>query len=230
MRLIAVLLTITVFNAGQVLGEIEVFFGEDYGPADDYAQLESWPVAESAYSSFLGQIQNVAICDFESNLAGASEPLPINFDGELATLTGRGEICAVANATYAGTYPTSGDQFWLVDNPTAPFTVAFTSPQTSFGFFATDVSDFYGTILLRLNDGREIPVPAYENWPSGSVLFFGIIDDENPFSSITLVPDTVDHGWGESVDGFGIDDIVIGRIQVIEAEPFSFGGVKALFR
>ena len=179
-------------------GQPLTFFGEDRGTGHNNPPLESWPTASAAFASFLTLQQDVAIVDFENLAANSTAPISLDFNGEEAVLSGRGVVREILADTYAGTYPTSGTHYWLVDNPTAPFTVEFTSPQTSFGFFATDVSDFYGTILMRLDDGREFPVPAYENWPSGSVLFFGIYDPLTPFSSISLIPDTIDHGWGPS--------------------------------
>ena len=210
--------------------QLVTFFGEDFGTGDNEQPLESWPNSDTAFTSFSALYQDIAILDFESYATNSAEPLTLDFDGQGAVLTGRGVVYEIVTGSYAGTFPTSGTHYWLDDARTEPFTIAFSSPQTAFGFYATDVSDFYGTILLRLDDGREIPIPAYEGWPTGSVLFFGIHDPTNPFTSVSLIPDTIDHGWGGSMDGFGVDDLVIGLNDAVPSEIEKWGAIKATFR
>ena len=101
-------------------------------------------------------------------------------------------------------------------------TIAFTSPVTSFGFFATDIGDFANARLtIRLTGAGAADTETVNNTfggnrnsPSdGSVLFFGYIDSANPFTNVTIN--------SPGGDSFGLDDFVIGTAATSVPEPGS---------
>jgi hypothetical protein len=221
MRLIAILLTIAVLSAGQALGEIEVFFGEDLGQTNEH------PNADEARDQFLLSLAEFSIEGFETFPIGTTGTLQLDFGpyGE-ATLIGDG--CAVTGGDAAGAYASSGDQFWFsalaVGYTVVPFTIVFDEPQRAIGFFASDVGDYGAQVELMIDGQRSVAIPATSYAPSGSFLFFGIICEDEPFSTVLFNP-------GLNYDGVGYDDIIIGSTQTpIENQLKSWGQVKALYR
>jgi hypothetical protein len=223
-------IALAVLAAGQGNAAPQFFYGEDQGTGSNDVRLANYPNATSARAAFVDAVGAIGIEDFETLTSQASAPLPLDFDGNPALLTGAGIVRDWPEGTYAGTYPLSGINYFLVDNPTAPFTVTFTSPVSAFGFYATDICDFLGTITVHLDTGPTYLLGSNSQRLTGGVLFWGVVDDLAPFTTITLTPDTYDHGWGPSADGFGLDDMIVGADSAIPAANTSWGAVKSLFR
>ncbi|NMG50660.1 PEP-CTERM sorting domain-containing protein [Azoarcus communis] len=179
-----------------------VFFGEDEGLGETIA-LSSTPNADAARNAFLAALsgQNVATEDFESHPYTTSfTPGTLNVDfGALGTATlNQGYV---TNDPYAGRYATSGAQFW--ETYSSSFTINFSSAVIGFGFYGIDIGDFLGTVTLTLSNGSEFTVPHSIDNPGGSVLYWGIVDTETPFTSVTFGNTNAGADW------FGFDDFTI---------------------
>lgn len=186
-----------------------VFFGEDEGLGETIA-LSSTPNADAARNAFLAALsgRNVATEDFESHPAATSSiagTLDVDF-GALGTATlNQGYVTNNTNASGYGRYATSGTQFWQASSSSSSssFTINFSSAVIGFGFYGIDIGDFLGTLTLTLSNGSEYTVPHSIANLGGSVLYWGIFDTENPFTSVTF------GNTNAGADVFGFDDFTI---------------------
>jgi hypothetical protein len=186
-----------------------VFFGENLTPSEG---VSGDPV--TARNSFLATLSaGVNTEDFEGILAG-SPPLPLSFTGSLgtinATLTGTGLL---RDTPTVGTFATSGSQFY--DNDFNSFTIAFDTAIAAFGFYGTDIGDIEEALEITLDAGlaseRIFTVANTIDGPSGSLLFWGLVDTSNPFTTVT---------FAESGDDlFGFDDLTIGDVGQVVNPP-----------
>jgi hypothetical protein len=92
------------------------------------------------------------------------------------------------------------------------------APQQAIGFYATDIGDQFAPLTLTLSDGtasQPIPVPTgVSRFNAGSVLYFGVIDTEHPFTKVTFL------GPRTGFDSFGFDNFTIARPgQVVDVVP-----------
>lgn len=121
------------------------------------------------------------------------------------------------SGTSAGRFNTTpgGSLFW---ESTASFTLTFESAINGFGFYATDIGDFNALLTVTI-DGETYDV--FNGLPTGSraasgttadtgsdslngsVLFWGIVDLDKPFSSITI---NLSQNADQDVVGF--DDLI----------------------
>ncbi|TVQ31586.1 MAG: hypothetical protein EA376_08950 [Phycisphaeraceae bacterium] len=122
-----------------------------------------------------------------------------------------------------GRYPSSGEQY--LSSGTQILQINFNTPIDSFGFFGIDVGDFGATLSITLANGEvkefKIPPLSSDGEATGSVMFWGIVANENPFTSITFGSDV------EPITGdtFAFDDFTIGIIPL----PNAFGlGIMGL--
>lgn len=136
------------------------FFGEDLNftdnpstPADDPLRPASLPNADGARDAFLANLVGVTTENFESLAPGATTPLTLTFGADTATLLGTAHVLDVPTGIFNGTYPISGSKFLLQLGPVGSFQINFSSPQASFGFYATDVGD--GAAQLMWYDGSK---------------------------------------------------------------------------
>jgi hypothetical protein len=210
-----------------------IFFGEDIntsytgGAVDDSVPLVVRPNSDAASNSFQSQLTGVSTENFEGFTNGAT-PTVLTFGPDLASLTGNPSILEVAaGTTFNGIYPTSGTKT-LFQVLQSSFDISFSSPQAAFGFYATDIGELAS---LQLNfdsvSGPDvlIPVPHTLNPNNtGSVLFFGYIDAQNPFNKVTFI--NTNPG---SNDGFGYDDLTIGRAENVVDTTVPEPGTLALF-
>ncbi|MDH7504276.1 MAG: hypothetical protein QHJ82_16385 [Verrucomicrobiota bacterium] len=205
----------------------DTYFGQDLntlppvGPgSDNPTRLTNHPNADLAAGRFLSRLEGVATETFES-FADRSTPASITFGPDTATLIGTPTVYNVPTNTYAGTFPISGDQFlMLLANTPSFFRIDFSTPQAAFGFYATDVEVAQLRISLVTSNGQrtDLTVPTLpEGQPSGSVLFFGVIDTQAPFITVEFAR------VGPSIDGFGFDNMTIGRLEQVHPEPASLG-------
>ncbi len=185
------------------------FFGEDTGLGED-TRLTSHPNADAARDAFLAQLNNPGTEDFESFADGATAPLAANFGpAGTATLQGTGYVNEVPTGTNGyGRYPISGDKYW---DSSSSFYIEFSEPQVAFGFYGVDVGDFSGQLTLTYEDGtaETITIPHTVNSPGGTVIYYGFIDLEKPFTKVTF-------GNTEAgTDVFGFDDFTIGTREQV---------------
>lgn len=171
---------------GGVKTTTETFDGSNFQPKDQPTRLFSGTVPFSYVS--------------EGNAAYVNE-------NELDPVTG----------TSPGRFNTTpgGALFW---ETTTSFTLTFETAINGFGFYATDVGDFNAVLTVTI-DGetydvfnglttgsrqvQEAPQDTGSDSASGSLLFWGIVDLDKPFSSITInIAQNADQ------DVLGFDDLI----------------------
>jgi hypothetical protein len=87
-------------------------------------------------------------------------------------------------------------------NALQPVTFSFDSPVSAFGLFIGDAAEGSNSTLSFTNNlGHNFTI-ASGPLPDNSVLFFGVVDLQNPFTSLTI------QGNAPS-DGFAMDDVYI---------------------
>lgn len=208
------------------------FFGEDLSSNED-ERMTFTPNADQARDEFLSYFDQIEIEDFENFSKGTLGPITLTFGDTTATLSGGGQINELSTGTDRGLYPISGNKYWSFADLVSEdaFTLEFSTAQAAFGFSATDVGDAQGgsqfSLDFELLDGsiKNIPIPHTLPSPGGSVLYFGLIDTENPFTKVTFNSDRP-----AGFDGFAFDDMTIGRSNQIKEsqdipEPSSILGM-----
>ncbi len=191
-----------------------IFFGEDLNPNGSQAN------SMAASTSFQSNLTGVGTEDFESFAPNTSGPIAIDFGvAGTATLSGNGDI---GSGGGSGRFATSGTQYWETNDD---FVIDFSVAVVAFGFFGTDIGDFGGQITLDFLSGgtTQFTVDNTVSAPDGSLLFWGVIDEANPFTRITF-------GNTNSSDWFGFDDMTIGvASQVVPTNPVPVPATLALF-
>jgi hypothetical protein len=200
-------LCLCLFLASFAFAVPSTFFGEDEG-LGEAIPLPSWPNAAAAEANFLTNlVGGIGTEDFEGFLPGTMAPLPVVFPGSgvTATLNGNGIVASVPEGTTngVGRYPVSGVNFW--DSNDA-FSITFSEPVAAFGFYGIDIGDFDGQVTLTLEGGGsiELVIPHTILGLGGSVLFFGFVDTEQSYTSITM------GNTAPTIDFFAFDDMTVG--------------------
>lgn len=202
---------LVVVLAASFASATTTFFGQDLN-GNASVRLGATPNATAASNAFLLNLTGVGTEDFESFAPGTGTPLPLIFPGAgTATLTGSGVSVAAqcVGTNGVGRYPTSGCNY--LETSSAGFTVSFSSAVAAFGFWATDVGDFGGQLVLTLTGGGAQVINIPNNTTSaadGSVLFFGIIEPLT-FTSVTF------GNTQAGTDFFGFDDMTVGSLQQV---------------
>ena len=201
-----------------------VYFGEDLNPSqqineqpDNPARLTNYPSSTLAANRFRSRLTGVATENFESFTPGSS-PTTVTFGSDTATLSGSSAIYDVPTNTFSGTYPTSGNTFLqLVSLSPGFFAIDFSTAQAAFGLFATDIEVAQLQIILVTEAGTRTTLTLASTLPqaSGGMTFFGIIDTQSPFIRVEF------SRVGNQEDGFGFDDMTIGRAEQVHPEPAS---------
>jgi hypothetical protein len=181
-----------------------IYFGENQNPAGG---VSGAPV--TARNAFLAALSGVSTEDFTSVPVGSSSAA-LTFTGSAGningTLTGGGQVI---NSPSFGTYATSSVNFY--DNQFNAFTIAFTSPIAAFGFYGTDIGDVSQALQITLDAGlatqRVFTVANTIGGNDGSLLFWGITDTTNTFSTITFAQ--------SGADRFGFDDLTVGDARQV---------------
>jgi len=208
-----------VASVGGVYAAATEYFGEDLG-LGEFTRLPSWPNSAAAEADFLSRLTNVGTQDFESFAGDTAAPLPIDFGAAgTATIYGNGFVRNLPSGAHFGRYPTSGDNYW---ESTDEFYIEFSKPIAAFGFYATDIGDFGGQVTVELANGdtRTYTVPNTVDGAGGSVLFYGIIEDDPTlqFTRVTFGNTAV------GVDFFGFDDFTIGTLEQLVTHQTAAGG------
>lgn len=191
------------------------FFGLDNNPTP--GSPATYPTATGIQTSFLSNLVGVGTENFEGFAAGAQAPINLTFPGAgSATLNGTGLIQNVPPpGTLRGRFPTSGNQYWSTNVTTGSFGINFGSDVAAFGFFATDIGDFGGSLTLRLTNSagkiENISVSSGSQ-SDASVLYFGLI--AGSASEVFTQIDFLSTG-GFDAETFGFDDMTIGSLQQV---------------
>jgi len=208
------------------------FFGEDIGPGDaaiaSGGPLLSHPQADAAQAAFLALLSGVHTEDFDGFLASTLAPLSVSFaqpSGTItATLSGRGSVQAENSVDLSvGRYPISQPNYWQsAFSPVAllALSLEFSAPQAAFGFFGVDIGDAGAQVSLELEllGGGTLPplsVPhtlGTEATTGGSVLYFGFINTDTPFTRVTFFSHVAN-------DGFGFDNFTIASASQVVSGP-----------
>ncbi|MDB9518158.1 putative Ig domain-containing protein, partial [Roseofilum reptotaenium CS-1145] len=194
---------------------VHLFFGEDSSEVDSDSTPIPIPNSKQARSEFLSHLDGWHLADFEQYAHGERVENHLAFVGTdsssmTAQLSGSPPYLYVnktsAGTTLDGAFPLSGVNH-LHDFGGPNPQLAFDQPQVALGFFATDFADGGQSLSVDLThiDGTttNIPIPHTQPAYSGSALYVGLIDTENPFTQVTLV------NSGNAHDGFGYDDILV---------------------
>ncbi len=208
---IKTLITGAALIAASATTNAAVYFGEDLG----WYTSNTSTNADAAFAGFQAALINVGVEDFESFSNGASAPLLVDFGvAGTATLTGGDQV---TNGNYPGgpsRRAHSGVNYW--ETNTSSFTINFSQSIAAFGFYGIDIGDFNGQVTLNTSGGSastyNIP-HSQGSVANGSLLYWGVIDTANTFTSITF------SNTGSGADFFGFDDFTIGSVQQVRPVP-----------
>jgi len=204
-----------LFAATTTGANATLYFGEDL----DWFDTNVSTNADAASSAFQSALMGVGTEDFEGFADGTTGPLIVDFGAAgTATLSGSGQVTDDNFGGGAKRRAHSGVNFW--ETSSASFTLTFTEEIAAFGFYGIDLGDFNGQVTLTMSGGG---VSVYDvnhstgSGANGALLFWGIIDTVNTFTSISFA------NTGSGSDYFGFDDFTIGTVeQVVETpEPAS---------
>lgn len=203
----AVLAATATFGVQSASAAPTIFFGENLNPGET---VSGDPV--TARDDFLDNLSGVGTENFEGFSSGATAPVNLTFPGAGdAQLTGDGEI---ESGPSVGRFATSGSQYWEVSGD---FEIDFTDPVAAFGFFGTDIGDFDGQVTvdagLEGGGSTQFTINNTIDAPNGSLLYWGLIDTANPFTSLVF------GNTNAGTDFFGFDDMTIGSVQQVVPDP-----------
>lgn len=226
---VAVLAAAMMGMAGAAQAGYLQFSGTDAN-GDPETPLTSVPNSATAEGLFKAELAaNVATEDFEGQSVGATAPLVLNFTnvstGVVTSATLAGGSGRVAENDEDGRYSIpsgSTSKFWAVDAArSGDFTISFSQAISAFGFYATDVGDYGGTLSVEL-------LLASGAWTSpftithagqdadGAALFFGLVaeDSDDDFTQIRF------RSTAPQTDVFGFDNFTIAtRNQLNDDTP-----------
>ena len=228
--------------SGMACAGFTTTFGQNKN-VDALFPLTFYPEAVTARDNFVASVGGAAsFFDFESEAVDpvtgfGATTVSINLGGVQATLVGGTGGAGVVRSnptggSNSGRYSVSGvidpdpspqgNRYWEVAAPTSgasSFTLNFDKAVQSFGFFATDVGDFRGTLSLVLTRDNcsincEVTIqpggagvvldgdPVLGDGAAGSVLFFGVSTSlaTDYFRSVRFVS-----SGGSGTDFFGFD-------------------------
>jgi hypothetical protein len=208
--------TLATLTAGAILTAASMsvsavpmtYFGEDLGWYSTNVSTNS----DAASAAFQASLIGVGTEDFESFAAGTTAPLVTDFGAAgTATLTGGGVVYSGSNGGSVARRAYSGTNYW--ETNTQDFTITFSNAVAAFGFYGIDLGDFNGQVTVDLTNGGTTTynIPHTQGTAAnGALLFWGIIDTTDLFTSVTF------SNTGSSADYLGFDDFTIGsREQVI---------------
>lgn len=212
------------------------FFGEDANRSGGY-HATSWINSSAAQTNFLNSLNttNIHIEDFQGYAdATPGAGLAVDFgEAGIARLNGgyvsgdwdtAGTLNPVTNGRFST--DTNGDHFLEVPTSTldqggiGSFTLEFEKAQSAFGFFGTDFENSDVQLSLTFENALggilTLDIPHNQTIRTGSVLFFGVIDNENSFTKVTFTGENVKRDW------FGFDDFTIATKEQIIPETATF--------
>jgi len=210
MRKIFIALVFSVLTANANAGII--YFGEDL----NWFNSDVSTNADSAHNDFTNALTDIWTEDFENYNVGSSAPLAVDFGAlGVATMSGSGDLSNNNVGGGPSRRAHSGSNYW--ETSSSSFTINFTEAVAAFGFYGIDMGDFTGQISLTLSGGivQEFDVAHSKGRATnGALLYWGIIDTANTFTSITFA------NTGNGSDFFGFDDFTVGTVSEVP-EPSS---------
>ena len=216
--------------AGAAFGAATVFFDRDLHESDT-ERLGAFPNSQAQRNMFVGSLPASMMFedDLESIAANTFNPT-MGFGGAVdASVTGGVIREAQPGMTdNHGRYPVSGLNYMNLGDAeeTGIMTITFSQPISAFGFYGIDIGDFNGTLRLTQLDGAQeqfVVDPISDGGDrSGSMLFWGMIDFDNPFTRIEFFNNTgVD-------DVFAFDNFIVGLgVPLPAGAGLGFAGLLA---
>ena len=216
MRRFLLALSLCGAAAGSPAGPAEpdplLFFGEDWS-----GEVLEFPTARAAREAFLAYVDRPAVEDFEG-ARGRILELPL--DGFGARLTGRmRDSVSTADDWTPGRHATSRRRYY--EHASDLIVVELERPAEAVGFYAIDVGDAGGSLRVTVSAGdgweRSFPVPHHvvprgDGRGEGAVLFFGVVAPGIEIRRLEL------RNVGDAGDGFGYDDLTVGRLRRLVLE------------
>ncbi|MDX9886571.1 PEP-CTERM sorting domain-containing protein [Thauera sp.] len=207
-----------------------VLYGHDRGLGEQ-VRLTTTANADAARDAFLARLDDAITEDFERfrEYAGYQTGLSLDF-GALGTSTLQStdnnkslwvDAVALGTTNTKGRYAISGLNYLQVSS--SHFQLNFSQPVSAFGFYGIDIGDFSGRFTLEVFRPNGVSTSyslddTYRS-PGGGVLYWGLIDAENPFSSIRF------GNSNSGTDWFGFDDMTIANAK---PQPVSEPGALGL--
>lgn len=200
------------------------FFGEDLGLGEGTVLPAASRInSTNASNSFLGSLINPGIETFEGIAAGSGAGTAINFaNGITATMGGIGSVISLTDGVTngAGRYGVTDDadrdeRYWEAGGGSNATSISFSQGVAAFGFWGIDIGDFNGQLTVTTAGGlnQVFNIGNSINISGGSVLFWGIIDDANTFTSVAF------GNTGSGADYFAFDDFTIGSLEQVQHVP-----------
>src|SRR5688572_11949302 len=206
-RLLVVPALAAALAAGAPEPEPILFFAEDWD-----AGGAEFPAARAARDAFLGYLDTPAVEDFEAR-KGRVLDLPLAGYGGRVIGRARDSVSTALRLT-PGRRATSARRYY--EHGSDLLVVELERPAEAVGFYAIDVGDAGGRLRVTVlaEDGwtRSFPVPHRvvrrgDGRGEGSVLFFGVVAPGREIRRVELA------NAGDPGDGFGYDDLVVGRLK-----------------
>lgn len=187
-----------------------IYSGYDVGGGES-VRLSTFANATSARNSFLGGLVGVGTESFESYPTFTGAPLAVNFGAAgVATLNGNGSVrrTSAGQTNGVGRYATDGDAYW---EASSVFNLSFSAPVAAFGFMGIDIGDFGGQVTMTTSGGlnQVFNVGNPTNTAGGGVMFWGVIDTVNTWTSISF------GNTRSGTDFFAFDQMTIGSLQQV---------------
>lgn len=182
----------------------------------------TWSNSNAARADFLAELGGVGSENFDDIVGGTVPPIALDFPGSLgssisASLTNSGVVMSEPDR---GRFATSGTNYYQVITGN-DFQIDFTTDVAAFGFYGTDIGDFDGQLFIEFLDENENILFSEEvgiaNATDGNILFYGRIDETNPFRSVRF------SAVGGN-DGFGFDDMIVGDFGQVGRVPLPAAG------
>ena len=184
-------------------------------------------VAE-ARGTFAGQFDASTQESFSNAPTGAlvegsgNETLPVFSGNGLLTPTfGLGTTYNVRSSGSSGRFdttcladPANCTPKWF--EASGSFALSFGGAFNGFGFYGTDIGDFYGYLQIELigSDGQRTlldQVAFPDRLLDGGALFYGVFDSMATYTGANVYITQRDESGG--IDFFGFDDLILGRVN-----------------
>jgi len=169
------------------------------------------PAIYTSEATFLDIVSGLELESFESQATTSQNTAPIVTSAFTATIetSSPGTLnwrIIDFNRPDAGTYATDGNKFVEAGSQSGnvPFIITFTfnDPITAFGLNIVDFGDLAseGELILRNEFGQSFTIATAPGLDDGNLLFFGLENSSQPFSTVYLEKTT-------TTDGIALDEI-----------------------
>jgi hypothetical protein len=205
-------LAIILFAAVTVNATPEIFFGQDVSTNPIGGGQVPRPTnitnTLATQASFLASLSGIQTESFES-FPTDSNPTDLLFGTNTATMSGNRTVLSITYPTQTldGGFPLTGTNFVALSGGSdQSFTITFSTPQTAFGFFGSDIELNALQLTFTSTNGTQeiLSVPVVVPQGSAGSYYYGLIDQAAPFVSVKF------KDVGTNQDGFAFDDMSIG--------------------